>query len=208
MTIWGAAPDPATGPQRGPKRTPGRGDVEIATRPAGASRPVDRGRDTPWTTLPGCPPAAPTPAHRLPGLPHISTATRPVGANTSNTFEIFKTLSPGLSALRASLAENSRTRWGTGGPFIPAEPKGEGEPAKGRGNPAGVPRGVDGAAEGRTGGRHAPAPWGAYRPPSGGLLWREGEPPEGWGNPLRGCPAKRSRTRENCSIDRSRRENF
>ena len=137
----------------------------------------------------GCPPAAPTPAHRLPRLPHISTAGGLAAAIGAATLIFFQPLLR-ANALRASLA-----------PFV-ARPDGRGS-RRSRGNPVGVPRGVEGEPEGLTGGRHAPAPRGAGSPPSGGLLEGEGEPPEGWGNPLRGCPAKRPRSSEKRCIDRS-----
>ena len=84
-----------------------------------------------------------------------------------------------------------------------AEQGQEGEPAKPGEPRQGCPGGSKGRPKGRTGGRHAPAPWGGRSPPFGGLLEGEGEPPEGWGNPLRGCPAKRPRSSEKRCIDRS-----
>ena len=175
-------------PRGGRVGPPGSGDVEIAARPAGASRPVDRGRDTPWTTR-GV-------AHRLPpplptGCPAFPTFPLPAacGRDRRRNFDFFPTPLR-ANALRASLA-----------PFV-TRPDGRGS-RRSRGNPVGVPQG------GRRGGRRPdrgaarPRPSGGRITPSGGLLEGEGEPPEGWGNPLRGCPAKRLRSSEKRCIDRS-----
>ena len=163
-------------PRGGRKGPPGSGDVEIAARPAGASRPVDRGRDTPWTTR-GV-------AHRLPpplptGCPAFPTFPLPAacGRDRRRNFDFFSNPSPGLPPLRASLAP-FRCRTGTGG--------GAGEAG---GTPSGVPPG------GRRGGRKAgqgggtPPPLGgpAY-PPLGGFWRGRGSRPKGGGTPSGGAP--------------------
>ena len=153
-------------------------------------RSVDRGRDTPWTAqgLPtGCP--HPCPPTTSPS-PHFH-RWRPGGRDRRHHFDFFPTPSPGLPPLRASLAPSVAEQGQEGEPAKPGEPR------------QGCPGGSKGRPKGRTGGRHAPAPWGVRSPPFGGLLEGEGEPPEGWGNPLRGCPAKRPRSSEKRCIDRS-----
>ena len=176
-------------PRGGRSGPPGSGDVEIAARPAGASRPVDRGRDTPWATR-GV-------AHRLPpplptGCPAFPTFPLPAacGRDRRRNFDFFQPLSGAAAPARFACP----LRCQTGREGEPAKP---GEPRRG------APGGSKGRPKGRTGGRHAPAPWGVRLPPFGGLLEGEGEPPEGWGNPLRGCPAKRLRSSEKRCIDRS-----
>ena len=143
----------------------------------------------------GCPPAAPTPAHRLPGLPHISTAGGLAAAIGATTLIFFQPLLR-ANALRASLANPFHCRTGAGG----GAARRAGEPRRG------APGGSKGRPKGRTGGRHAPAPWGARLPPSGGLLEGEGEPPGGRGNPA-GVPRERSenspKTDQKCCIEES-----
>ena len=177
-------------PRGGRKGPPGSGDVEIAARPAGASRPVDRGRDTPWTTR-GV-------AHRLPpplptGCPAFPTFPLPAacGRDRRRNFDFFPTPLRGFRPCALRLPPSVAEQGQEGEPATPGEPR------------QGCPGGSKGRPKGRTGGRHAPAPWGVGSPPSGGLLEGEGEPPEGWGNPLRGCPAKRPRSSEKRCIDRS-----
>ena len=177
-------------PRGGRKGPPGSGDVEIAARPAGASRPVDRGRDTPWTTR-GV-------AHRLPpplptGCPAFPTFPLPAacGRDRRRNFDFFPTPLRGFRPCALRLPPSVAEQGQEGEPAKPGEPR------------QGCPGGSKGRPKGRTGGRHAPAPWGVGSPPSGGLLEGEGEPPEGWGNPLRGCPAKRPRSSEKRCIDRS-----
>ena len=129
----------------------------------------------------GCPPAAPTPAHRLPGLPHISTASGLTAAISATTLIFFQPLLR-ANALRASLA-----------PFV-ARPDGRGS-RRSRGNPVGVPRGVEGEPEGLTGGRHAPAPRGVDHPPLGGCWRGRGSRPKGGGTPSGGAPRSASSRR-------------
>lgn len=159
-------------------------------------RPALRG---PWTEagtprgqpggLPtGCPHPCP-PAARP--SPHFH-CWRPGGRDRRHHFDFFQPLSGAFRPCALRLPT----------PFI-AEQGQEGEPAKPGEPRRGAPGGSKGRPKGRTGGRHAPAPWGVGSPPSGGLLEGEGEPPEGWGNPLRGCPAKRPRSSEKRCIDRS-----
>ena len=123
----------------------------------------------------GCPPAAPTPAHRLPRLPHISTAGGLAAAIGATTLIFFQP-PPGLPPLRASLAIPFHCRTETGG----------GAGQNGRGNPVGVPQGGRrgghrpdrGAARPRpSGGRITPL-WGAFGG-GGGAARRVGEPPSG-----------------------------
>ena len=69
-------------PRGGRVGPPGGGDVEIATRPAGASRPVDRSRDTPWTARGAAhrlPPPLPTGYPAFPTFPPLA-AWRPQSA--------------------------------------------------------------------------------------------------------------------------------
>ena len=155
-------------------------------------RSVDRGRDTPWTARGAAhrlPPPLPTDCPTFPTFPPLAAC----GRNRRHHFDFFQPLLRGCRPCALRLPT----------PFI-AEQRLEGEPARmAGGTPQGCPRGGEGEANGRTGGRHAPAPRGVGSPPSGGLLEGEGEPPEGWGNPLRGCPAKRLRSSEKRCIDRS-----
>ncbi len=145
----------------------------FAARGQGQGHPVD--------SPGGCPPAAPTPAHRLPGLPHISTAGGLAAAIGATTLIFFQPLLRGCRpcALRLPIPLHCRTE--TGG----------GAGQNGRGNPVGVPQGGRRGARRADRGAARPRPLGGRITPSGGLLEGEGEPPEGWGNPLWGCPAKR-----------------
>lgn len=160
----------------------------------GGHRPALRGPwtgsgDKPWTAC-GCPQLAPRPAHRLPGLRpqfHRLAAWRP--RLQSQAFFLFQPLLRPFRACALRLPCPPEPSEGPSGrsSFL-EDPEGGGSRPRAGGRPQDAPRGVEGATEGRTGGRHAPAPWGTNLPPAGGLLRGEGEPPEGWGNPGRGAP--------------------
>lgn len=169
--------------------------MEIATRPVGGFAGPWTEAGTPRGQPGGCPPAAPTPAHRLPHLPHISTAGGLAAAIGATTLIFFQPLSGAFRPCALRLPT----------PFI-AEQGQEGEPAKPGEPRRGAPGGSKGRPKGRTGGRHAPAPWGVRLPPSGGLLEGEGEPPGGRGNPA-GVPRERSenspKTDQKCCIEES-----
>ena len=157
-------------------------------------RSVDRGRDTPWTArgLPtGCPHPCPPTASPSPHFHRW----RPAAAIGATTLIFFQPLSGAFRPCALRLPT----------PFI-AEQGQEGEPAKPGEPRRGAPGGSKGRPKGRTGGRHAPAPWGVRLPPSGGLLEGEGEPPGGRGNPA-GVPRERSenspKTDQKCCIEES-----
>lgn len=124
----------------------------------------------------GCPPAAPTPAHRLPHLPHISTAGGLAAAIGATTLIFFQPLLRGCRpcALRLPIPLHCRTE--TGG----------GAGQNGRGNPVGVPQGGRrggqrpdrGAARPRPLGDRLTPLWGAFGG-GGGAARRVGEPPPG-----------------------------
>ena len=124
----------------------------------------------------GCPPAAPTPAHRLPDLPHISTAGGLAAAIGATTLIFFQPLSGAVAPARFAcpLPLPNRDRRGS---------------RRSRGNPVrGATGGSKGRPKGRTGGRHAPAPWGSDHPPLGGFWRGRGSRPKGGGTPSGGAP--------------------
>lgn len=149
-------------------------------------RPALRG---PWTGAGtprgqpgGCPPAAPTPAHRLPGLPHISTAGGLAAAIGATTLIFFQPLSGAAAPARFACQPLSLPNRGRRGS------------RRSRGNPAGVPQG------GRRGGRKAgqgggtpPPLGGSDHPPLGGFWRGRGSRPEGGGTP-QGCPVNVPKT--------------
>lgn len=161
-------------PRGGRVGPPGSGDVEIAARPAGASRPVDRGRDTPWTTR-GV-------AHRLPpplptGCPAFPTFPLPAacGRDRRRNFDFFPTPLRGCRPCALRLPT----------PSVAGQRR-EGEPAKPGEPRQGCPPGVEGAAERPDRGAARPRPlggpitplWGAFGG-GGGAARRVGEPPPG-----------------------------
>lgn len=158
-------------PRGGRIGPPGRGDVEIATRPAGASRPVDRSRDTPWTARGA--------AHRLPpplptGCPAFPTFPLPAayGRDRRRNFDFFQPLSGAAAPARFACPLRCQTRW-EGEPAKPGEPR-RGAP----GGRRGARRADRGAARPRPlGGRITPL-WGAFGG-GGGAARRVGEPPPG-----------------------------
>ena len=163
-------------PRGGRKGPPGSGDVEIAARPAGASRPVDRGRDTPWTTR-GV-------AHRLPpplptGYPAFPTFPLPAacGRDRRHHFDFFPTPLRGSRPCALRLPT----------PFI-AEQEQEGEPAKPGEPRRGAPGGRRGGRKAGQGGGTPPPLGGPDHPPLGGFWRGRGGRPKGGGTPSGGAP--------------------
>ena len=124
-------------PRGGRAGPPGGGDVEIAARPAGGFAGPWTEAGTPRGQPGGCPPAAPTPAHRLPHLPHISTASGLAAAIGATTLIFFQPLSGAFRPCALRLPT----------PFI-AEQEQEGEPAKPGEPRRGAPGGSKGSPEG------------------------------------------------------------
>lgn len=125
----------------------------------------------------GCPPAAPTPAHRLPGLPHISTAGGLAAAIGATTLIFFQPLSGAAAPARFACP-----------PLPIAEQGQEGEPAK----PGEPRRGAPGGSKGRPtagqGGGTPPPLGGPAYPPLGGFWRGRGSRPKGGGTPSGGAP--------------------
>ena len=169
-------------PRGGRVGPPGRGDVEIAARPVG-------GFAGPWTEagtprgqpggLPtGCPhPCPPT----APPSPHFH-RWRPGGRDRRHHFDFFPTPLRGCRPCALRLPPSVAEQGQEGEPAKPGEPR------------RGAPGGSKGRPKGRTGGRHAPAPWGSDHPPLGGF-WRGRGSRRSRGNPV-GVP------REAPSIER------
>lgn len=141
-------------------------------------RPALRG---PWTGAGtprgqpgGCPPAAPTPAHRLPGLPHISTAGGLAAAIGATTLIFFQPLSGAAAPARFACPPLSIAEQGQEG-----EPAKPGEPRRGApGGRRGARRADRGAARPRPLGDRLTPLWGAFGG-GGGAARRVGEPPPG-----------------------------
>lgn len=162
-------------PRGGRVGPPGGGDVEIAARPAGASRPVDRSRDTPWTARGAAhrlPPPLPTGCPAFPTFPPLAAC----GRDRRHHFDFFPTPSGATAPARFACPTPSHCRTETGG----------GAGQNGRGNPVGVPQGGRrggqrpdrGAARPRPLGDRLTPLWGAFGG-GGGAARRAGEPPLG-----------------------------
>ena len=124
----------------------------------------------------GYPPAAPTPAHRLPHLPHISTAGGLAAAIGATTLIFFQPLLR-ANALRASLAPFAARPDGRG-----SRPEWPGEPRRG------APGGSKGRPTAGQGGGTPPPLGGPAYPPLGGFWRGRGSRPKGGGTPSGGAP--------------------
>lgn len=170
-------------PRGGRVGPPGGGDVEIATRPASGYAGPWTGAGTPRGQPGGLPTGCPHPCPPTASpSPHFH-RWRPGGRDRRHHFDFFPTPLRGSRPCALRLPT----------PFI-AEQGQEGEPPRGRGNPAGVPQG------GRRGGRKAgqgggtPPPLGGPDYPPLGGFWRgRGSRPEGGGTP-QGCPVNVPKT--------------
>ena len=133
----------------------------------------------------GCPPAAPTPAHRLPHRPHISTAGGLAAAIGATTLIFFQPLSGAAAPARFACQPPplpNRDRRGSR-PEWPGEPR-RGAPGGSKGRPT----------AGQGGGTPPPLGGPAY-PPLGGFWRGRGSRPKGGGTPSGGAPRSASSRR-------------